>query len=88
MSSIDGNRNPIDFESRKLREPERLHSIYDKKMLAIMHALAKVRQYLVGGRFLVRTDHDSLKYFLEEKDLSERQQKWVRCRHMTSTLSM
>jgi hypothetical protein len=25
----------------------------------------------------VKTDHNSLKYFLEQKDLSERQQKWV-----------
>jgi hypothetical protein len=46
-------------------------------MLAIMHALAKFRQYLVGAKFVVRTDHNSLKYFLEQKDLNERQQKWV-----------
>jgi hypothetical protein len=32
---------------------------------------------LVGGRFVVKTDHNSLKHFLEQKDLSERQQKWV-----------
>jgi hypothetical protein len=71
-----------------LREPKRLYSIYDKEMLAIMHALSKFRQYMVGGRFLVRIDHNSLKYFLEQKNLSERQQKWVRCRHITLTLSM
>ena len=71
-----------------MREPKRLYSIYDKEMLAIMHALSKFRQYMVGGRFLVRIDHNSLKYFLEQKNLSERQQKWVRCRHITLTLSM
>jgi hypothetical protein len=43
-----------------------------------MHALAKFRQYLVGVKFVVRIDHNSLKYFLEQKDLNERQQKWVR----------
>jgi hypothetical protein len=46
-------------------------------MLAIMHALAKFRQYLVGARFVVKSDHNSLKYLLEQKDLNERQQKWV-----------
>ena len=46
-------------------------------MLAILHALTKFRQYLVGGRFKVKTDHNSLKYFLEKKELNERQQKWV-----------
>jgi hypothetical protein len=65
------------FESRKLRDPMRLYSIYDKDMLGIMHALANFRQYLVGGRFMVRTDQNSLRYFLEQKDLNERQQKRV-----------
>jgi hypothetical protein len=69
--------HPIVFERRKLREPERLYSIYDKEMLAIMHALTKFKQYLVGNRFVVKTYHNSLKYFLEQKDLSERQHKWV-----------
>ena len=55
----------IAFESRKLLPHERLYSIYDKEMLAIMHALAKYRQYLVGSRFRVRTDHNSLRFFLE-----------------------
>jgi hypothetical protein len=70
-------RHPLVYESRKLRGPELLYTIYDKEMLAIMHALAKFRQYLVGAKFVVRTDHNSLKYFLEQKDLNERQQKWV-----------
>jgi hypothetical protein len=69
--------HPIIFESRKLSQHERLYSIYDKEMLAIMHALTKFRQYLVGNKFMVKTDHNSLKYFLEHKDLSEHQQKWV-----------
>jgi hypothetical protein len=69
--------HPIVFESRKLSESERLYSIYDKEMMAIMHTLTKFRQYLVGSRFMVKTDHNSLKYFLDQKDLSERQHKWV-----------
>ena len=42
-----------------------------------MHALTRFREYLVGSKFLVKTDHNNLKYFLKQKDLSERQQKWV-----------
>jgi hypothetical protein len=72
------NRNPIVYQSQKLRGPELLYTIYDKEMLAIMHALAKFRQYLVGVKFVLRTYHNNLKYFLEQKDLNERQQKWVR----------
>jgi hypothetical protein len=69
--------HPIVFESRKLSQPERLYSIYDNEMLAIMHALTKFRQCLVGRKFVVKTDHNNLKYFLEQKDLSEHQKKWV-----------
>jgi hypothetical protein len=65
--------HPIIFESWKLSQPNILYSIYEKEMLAIMHALTKFRQYLVGNKFVVKTDHDILKYFLEKKDLSDHQ---------------
>ena len=61
------NRHPIAYESRKLRGHELLYNIYDKEMLAIMHALAKFRQYLVGARFVVKSDHNSLKYLLSRR---------------------
>ena len=64
------NHHPIAFESRKLQNYERSYSIYDKEMLAIMHALAKFRPYLVGNRFKVKTDHNSLRYFLDQKGLN------------------
>ena len=71
------NPHPIAFESRKLKNYERHYSIYDKEMLAIIHALTKFRQYMVGNKFKIKTDHNSIKYFLEQKELNERQQKWV-----------
>jgi hypothetical protein len=57
--------HPIVFESLNLNQLERLYSIYDKEMLAIMHALTKFRQYLVGNKFMIKTNHNNLKYFLE-----------------------
>jgi hypothetical protein len=65
------------FDRRNLNESEIIYPIYDKEMLAIMHALTKFRQYLVGNIFVVKTNHNSLKYFLDQKDLNERHQKWV-----------
>ena len=46
-------------------------------MLTIMHSLAKFRKYLVGGKFIVKTDHNNLRHFLIQKELNEMQQKWV-----------
>lgn len=37
------DKHPIAYESNKLRGLERSFNIYDNKMLAIMHALAKFR---------------------------------------------
>ena len=66
------NYHLIAFKRIIIRERKKLYMIYDKDMLAIMHALAKFRQYLVGGCFVVRTDHNNLRYFLELWDLNER----------------
>ncbi|XP_059075191.1 uncharacterized protein LOC131875172 [Cryptomeria japonica] len=37
----------------------------------------KLKEYLVGSRFVVKTDHNSLRYFLGQKDLNDGQQKWI-----------
>ena len=71
------DRHPIAYEIRKLMTTKCLYSIYDKEMLAIVHALTKSQQYLVGAKFVVRTNHNNLRYFLEQQDLNEQQQKWV-----------
>ena len=62
--------HPIAFESRKLNKRERLKSTYDKEMLAITHALTKWRQYLLGSKILIRTDHNNLQYLLQQQTLS------------------
>ena len=46
-------------------------------MLEIPHALKKWRPYLMGRHFKVKTDHDSIKHFLEQRLSLEEQHKWV-----------
>jgi hypothetical protein len=52
-------------------------SIYGKEMLAIIHVVDLWCPYLLGQRFQIKTDHQSLKYFLEQCPSSQEQQKWV-----------
>ena len=59
------NHHPITYESRKLKDHEFHYSIYEKEMQAILHALTKFKEYLVGSRFKIKIDHNNLKYFLE-----------------------
>jgi len=46
-------------------------------MMAILHAVDTWRPYLLGRRFQIRTDHQSLKYFLEQRLSSPQQNKWL-----------
>ena len=46
-------------------------------MLAIIHALRKWRQYLLGSKILIRTNHNSFQYLLQQQRLSTEQQKWI-----------
>jgi hypothetical protein len=51
--------------------------IYEKEMMEILHAFKKWCPCLIGRHFKVKIDHDSLKYFLEQRLSLEEQQKWV-----------
>jgi hypothetical protein len=68
---------PLSFESNQLKGKNSLKSIYEKEMLAILHAIHKWNPYLTGRHFKVKIDHDSLKYFLEQHLSLEEKQKWV-----------
>ena len=68
---------PLAFESRPLKGRDLHKPIYEKEMMTILHALKKWHPYLIVRHFKVKTDHDSLKYFLEQRLSLEEQQKWV-----------
>ena len=46
-------------------------------MLSVIHALKLWKHYLLGVEFLVKTDHQSLRYFLNKPSISERHIKWA-----------
>jgi hypothetical protein len=68
---------PLAFEIQPLKGKDLHKPIYEKEMMEILHALKKWHPYLICRHFKVKTNHDSLKYFLEQKLSSEEQQKWV-----------
>jgi hypothetical protein len=65
------------FTSKQLSERNLGKSIYEKEMLAILHAMDLWHPYLLGQRFQIKKDHQRLKYFLEQHISSLEQQKWV-----------
>ncbi|MCO5576612.1 hypothetical protein L7F22_030427 [Adiantum nelumboides] len=67
----------IAYESRMFSKPEMTAQIYEKELLAVIHALTQWRHYLLGADFTMFTDHQSLRYFLSQKQLSEKQMRWA-----------
>lgn len=67
----------LSFESCQLKAKNLLKPIYEKKMLAILRAIKKWHPYRIGRHFKVKTNHDNLKYLLEQQLSLEDQQKWV-----------
>ena len=54
------------FTNKQLSKRNLGKSIYEKEMLAIQHVVDLWRPYLLGQLFQIKTDHQSLKYFLEQ----------------------
>src|SRR3954470_10192479 len=73
--SQDGK--PIAFESRQMSPAEKNYVVYEKELLAIVHALKIWRHYLEGQEFNVITDHQSLRYLQTQDKLNRRQARWV-----------
>ena len=68
---------PISFDSRPIKGKYLQKPIYEKEMLAILHALKKWKPYLMGRYLKLKIDHDSLKKTLELRLSLEEQQKWI-----------
>ena len=74
---VDG-RHPIAYFSKSLSPAERNYDIYDRELLAIIYAVKAFRYLLLGARqqFLIRTDHDNLKYFRTPQKITPHQARW------------
>ena len=67
----------ICYESRKLKEHEKNYATHDLELVAIVRALKMWRNYLMGRRFELRTNHCGLKYLFNQPTLNARQTRWL-----------
>jgi hypothetical protein len=72
----DGNKHPIGFWSRTLNAAERNYSTTEIECLAMFWATLQLRPYLEGKKFLISTDHHSLRWVLKLSDAHGRLTRW------------
>jgi hypothetical protein len=70
-------KQPIAFLSKALKGRALLLSTYEKELLALVTAVQHWWPYLLGNTFTVRTDHQALKFQLEQKIGTPSQQRWL-----------
>ncbi|GJZ69267.1 retrotransposon protein, putative, ty3-gypsy subclass [Tanacetum coccineum] len=67
----------IAYASRQLKVHEENYTTYDLELGAVVFALRLWRHYLYGTKCVVFTDHKSLQYILNQKELNLRQLRWI-----------
>ncbi|GJW31873.1 putative reverse transcriptase domain-containing protein [Tanacetum coccineum] len=67
----------IAYASRQLRTHEENYTTHDLELGAVVFALRLWRHYLYGVKCTVFTDHKSLQYILDQKELNMRQRRWI-----------
>jgi hypothetical protein len=70
-------QRPLAFFSQVLKGRFLFMSTYEKELLALVAAVMKWRPYLLCHFFTIKTDHQSLKFLLEQKIGNPMQQRWV-----------
>lgn len=68
---------PIAYFSEKLNGATLNYPTYDKELYAVMRALETWQHYLLPKEFVIHTDHESLKYLKNQKNLHKRHAKWI-----------
>lgn len=67
------------FLSRKLQPAETRYPTVEKKLLAVIYAMRKLRKYLLDKEFTLFCDNTAVCYLFNKTEPSQRLQRWVMC---------
>nr|GEX76657.1 retrotransposon protein, putative, Ty3-gypsy subclass [Tanacetum cinerariifolium] len=67
----------IAYAYRQLRTHEENYTTHDLELGAVVFALRLWRHYFYGTKCVVYTNHQSLQYILDQKELNMRQRRWI-----------
>jgi hypothetical protein len=67
----------VAYASRQLRKHKVNYMTHNLELATVVHALKIWRHYLMGKRYELYTDHNSLKYIFTQSNLNLRQRRWL-----------
>ena len=73
----DGRERVIAYASRALNKAERNYCITEKELLAVRFFIEYFRQYLLGRKFIVRSDHQALVWLFKLKEPRGKVARWI-----------
>ena len=73
----DGQERVIAYYSKVLSKSERNYCVTRRELLAIVEAIKHFHTYLYGVTFTIRTDHGSLRWLLNFKNLEGQLCRWA-----------
>ena len=77
MQKHDGKLFPVRYGSKKLSSAERNYSTIENECLAIVWGFKRFHLYLYGVPFVLKTDHEPLKYMNSAKFAKGRLMRWA-----------
>ena len=73
----DGSERVIAYGSHALNKAECNYCVTDRELLAVMFFMIQYKHYLLGRHFLVRSDHQALRWLFNLKEPKSRIARWI-----------
>ncbi|RVW34657.1 Retrovirus-related Pol polyprotein from transposon 17.6 [Vitis vinifera] len=73
----DGKPYVVYYASKTLNDAQKNYTTTENELLAMVFALDKFKNYLLGTSIVIFTDHSALKYLFNKKDAKARLIRWI-----------
>ena len=74
---VDGVERVVGYASQTLSKSQRNYCTTNRELLAVVQMIRHYRHYIYGRKFLLRTDHSSLRWLLNYKDADGMLSRWL-----------